>query len=254
MEAFREWFAEYWAQPEYRWPAVGAVVFHGVVMVLLFAQWDGFYDKPLVVTPQAIRAALVTEMPEKPKPAKTKPKPKPKPKPKKSTPPKPKPKPKPKPSAKPTPKPAPAKPEVVEPAPPQPLDLDLDDQQEIAADLEAVEAQLAQAELNAVRHSEATKHSLLIRRTIEAVWRKPSQYSLGTKVALRIKLLPDGTVDSVKVIRSSGNDAFDRSAVTAVRKVRQLPVPRSLDLFSEYFRSFVLVFSPDGGMNFESGE
>ncbi len=46
---------------------------------------------------------------------------------------------------------------------------------------------------------------------------------------LRVKLFPGGGVAVVSVVRSSGNEAFDRSAERAVMRAEPLPVPRGSD-------------------------
>ncbi len=47
-----------------------------------------------------------------------------------------------------------------------------------------------------------------------------------------------------RVIRGSGNAAFDRSAEGAVRKASPLPLPTDAKLFS-LFRNFDFEFKPD---------
>ena len=46
---------------------------------------------------------------------------------------------------------------------------------------------------------------------------------------------------------SSGNDAFDRSAVAAVDKTETFPELRELEphIFEKYYRRFKLVFNPE---------
>jgi len=63
---------------------------------------------------------------------------------------------------------------------------------------------------------------------------------------VRVRLLPGGEVmpGSVRVLRSSGNGAFDRSVESAVYKASPLPVP-SGGLF-ESFRDLRLEFEPEG--------
>jgi TonB family protein len=225
------------SKAEQRLPWIVTISLHTLAIAALVFQWNFVSYEPLVITPQAIQASLVQTQAAKPK---SKPKAEPKPTKEAVVPEK---------APKKVEQPAKAKP--VE-STPKPLDLDLEDEAEISSELEQIEQELQQAEINAVRQDQAMKYAMLIKTTVEAVWRKPPSYSLGAEVALRIRLLPDGTVDTVDVEKSSGNNAFDESALVAVRKVARLPVPESVDLFREYFRSFVLVFSPDGEMSFEN--
>ena len=64
-------------------------------------------------------------------------------------------------------------------------------------------------------------------------------------VRLAVRLLPDGTVHRVDVKESSGDPAFDRSALQAVQRAGALPAPDDTALFNRYFRSFILQFRPE---------
>ena len=58
-----------------------------------------------------------------------------------------------------------------------------------------------------------------------------------------VHLAPGGEVLNVRLLKSSGNDAFDRSAEVAVYKASPLPVPTDTKLFGP-FREFSLIVSP----------
>ena len=62
---------------------------------------------------------------------------------------------------------------------------------------------------------------------------------------LRVRLIPTGEVIDVNVEKSSGNDAFDRSAVLAVRKAERFIVPADSRRFERDFREFPVLFRPD---------
>ena len=64
---------------------------------------------------------------------------------------------------------------------------------------------------------------------------------------LALQLIPTGEVVSVTVIRSSGNPAFDRSAINAVEKAGEFPELRQLPPgeFEKTFRRFRLLFKPE---------
>ena len=64
---------------------------------------------------------------------------------------------------------------------------------------------------------------------------------------LQIELIPDGTIVNVNIISSSGNQAFDRSAVTAVNKSERFPELAELEprIFERYYRQFKLLFKPE---------
>ncbi len=68
----------------------------------------------------------------------------------------------------------------------------------------------------------------LIERRIMAIWRLPPNAE-GRKVALRINLDAAGSISDVCVEDSSGDEAFDASAVEAVRRASPFPpVPISM--------------------------
>lgn len=92
--------------------------------------------------------------------------------------------------------------------------------------------------------SEKERFTFLIRSKIENLWIKPPK-SRGLRVVLRILLLPNGELSSVQISESSGNSAFDRSAVLAVKSVRRFPVPEDSQVFEQNFRQFSMSFSPE---------
>lgn len=76
-------------------------------------------------------------------------------------------------------------------------------------------------------------------------WSRPPSARNGMQTLLKVYLVPTGEVVDVSVITSSGNDAFDRSAIQAVRKVRRFDVPRDGRLFEDKFREFEVLFRPE---------
>lgn len=81
---------------------------------------------------------------------------------------------------------------------------------------------------------------LKIMQQVRGNWTRPATARNDSSVALRISLLPGGTVSNVVVIRSSGDADFDKSATTAVMKTSPLAVPEDADLFNKHFRSLTL--------------
>lgn len=81
---------------------------------------------------------------------------------------------------------------------------------------------------------------------IENSWSRPPNARLGMQVALLIQLIPTGEVVNVSVVKSSGNEAFDQSAVTAVKRVGKFPYLREMKpvLFDQQFRRLTLNFNP----------
>ena len=88
--------------------------------------------------------------------------------------------------------------------------------------------------------------SNLIRDQVIMNWKQPSSAQKGMTVEILITLVPTGEIIQVNLTKSSGNQAFDNSALNAVQKVSKF---ESLDmgrkLFDNHFRKFTLVFNPE---------
>ena len=228
-------------------PALVTLLIHGLLLYLLTANWETtereiIRAKP---APNVINARLVDiseiskpkAAPPKPKAVTVKPKSKPK-----ATPPKPKavtPKPKPAPpKPNPTPKPTPAK-----PTPPQQSNRD--------AFAAIVRDELATADAQQQATVTAGEMSAsfvsLIQRTVVNYWSRPPSARNGMECELSIQLIPTGEVVNVTLVRSSGNSAFDSSAINAVQKAGAFPELRSLPSreFEKNFRRLTLIFKPE---------
>jgi TonB family protein len=259
-------------------PALATVFLHGLLIYLLTANWasmdkDRIRVKP---APNVINARLVdvSELQSKPQPrqAQSKPKPEPpKPKPEppkpKPEPPKPKPEPpKPKPEP-PKPKPEPPKPKVETPKPkaetpkpkpeppkpepkpqPQPAPSSARDALARIASEELSTTTSAQpAAATATASEMSASFASLIQQTVVNYWSRPPSARNGMEVELAVQLIPTGEVVSVSIVRSSGNSAFDNSAVNAVRKAGAFPELQQLPSgeFEKTFRRFRLLFKPE---------
>ncbi|HEB77001.1 MAG TPA: cell envelope integrity protein TolA [Methylothermaceae bacterium] len=84
-----------------------------------------------------------------------------------------------------------------------------------------------------------------IRRVVERVWLRPPSYHTGLSCTIQVKVAPGGRVVAARVVRSSGDPNFDRSAEVAVRKASPLPIPDDPEVASQ-FREFKFVFTPQG--------
>jgi colicin import membrane protein len=93
----------------------------------------------------------------------------------------------------------------------------------------------------------AMSYENLIQQVVEQNWSRPPSARNGMKVVLVIQLIPNGQVVDVSIASSSGNDAFDRSAVAAVKKAERFPELQQLParVFDEHFRRFKMVFNPE---------
>ena len=222
-------------------PAILTLLWHGgVVLVLVVRSTHPELVVAAAPATQPIQAALVSANDLKPKP---KPKRQPNPKPEL----KPKSEPKPAPDPKPTPEPEPAPAKAPEP------------QQDSAPSLNAEQlAALTRDELGALMDTdseamgtaEPTLRDVVaatIRATVINRWTRPPSARNGMVAVLSIQLVPTGEVVGVSVLQSSGNNAFDRSAMNAVERSARFPDVAKLEnaVFEDNFRRFQLIFKPE---------
>lgn len=88
------------------------------------------------------------------------------------------------------------------------------------------------------------KYRALILQAISQHWLVPHNADKNLFAQLMIRVAPGGMVLDVQVIKSSGDEALDRSARSAVFKASPLPVPTDTTEF-ELFRQFVLKVKPE---------
>lgn len=85
----------------------------------------------------------------------------------------------------------------------------------------------------------------LVRQAVEQAWRIPPNVSSGATAEISVRLGPSGELFVAEISHSSGDTAFDRSAVQAVEaaapfaELRQLPAGVQRD-----YRQFNLRFRP----------
>ena len=88
--------------------------------------------------------------------------------------------------------------------------------------------------------------SNLIRDQVMMNWKQPSSAQKGMTVEILITLVPTGEIIQVNLNKSSGNQAFDNSALNAVQKVSKFEnLDMGRKLFDNHFRKFTLIFNPD---------
>lgn len=82
---------------------------------------------------------------------------------------------------------------------------------------------------------------------IASNWSRPPSARRGMEVMLEISLGAAGRVTNVRVVKSSGNAAFDLSAEQAVKKVGQFSRLREMDaaIYQRDFRRINILFRPD---------
>ena len=103
-----------------------------------------------------------------------------------------------------------------------------------------------QAQADEVGDQVAGNYDDLIRRYVAQVWNRPPSARNGMSVTVQVNMLPGGLISNVSVVRSSGDVAFDNSAVTAVRSVGQIAEMQGISSsdFAPY-RSFKMTFTPE---------
>jgi TonB family protein len=219
-------------------PAFLTIGIHvGIVLVLGF-RWAG-PTQVIAAAPaaQAVQAVLVSADSLAPKPT-------------------PKPPLKPKPKQKPTPQvdPTPARPQevpppaVVEPMPEVKDAAPESDATQLAAMAREELANMTTSELSG---SESTNLQDAVAATIQRAvinrWTRPPSARNGMVSVLSIQLVPTGEVVGVGVLTTSGDAAFDRSAISAVERVGKFPEIAQLDsrVFETTFRRFQLIFRPE---------
>lgn len=94
--------------------------------------------------------------------------------------------------------------------------------------------------------AEAQSFTSSIQQRVKQNWSRPPSARTGMRCMLKIQLVPTGRIVSVTVLESSGNAAFDRSAMQAVKKVDVFPEVKemSTDVFERYYRTFNFLFDP----------
>jgi colicin import membrane protein len=126
-------------------------------------------------------------------------------------------------------------------------ELEQERQQELEQTI-ALENARIKVEQQAAEHALiAQSYNSIISDKVSDNWSRPASARNGMVVSLRIHLVPTGNVVGVDVIKSSGNSAFDRSAVRAVKKAENFPELQKIPIhiFEQNFRKFNLEFSPE---------
>lgn len=266
-------------------PATVTLLLHAALLAALTMNWQSSQEPLVKPAPRHVKARIVSleksgakaaarpaAVPPKPQPPKPEP-PKPKPEPPKPKPEPPKPAPAPpppKPQPKPTPKPQP-KPKPVPPKPDPKVQEEARKKEQVRREAEQRQQQQREQQVREqkVREqqrleqemalamaaedealaegAETTTYEEAIAMAIEDNWSRPPSARRDMQVVLRIQLIPTGEVVGVSVLKSSGDQAFDRSAINAVNKATRFPEVAEAppQVFERRLRSLQLVFRPE---------
>lgn len=87
-----------------------------------------------------------------------------------------------------------------------------------------------------------------IQALVQRNWRIPATARNGMEAVVSIRLLGNGEIDQASILRSSGDQAFDRSALQAVYRTERFERVAQVDplLFERRLRTIQLVFRPEG--------
>ena len=90
-------------------------------------------------------------------------------------------------------------------------------------------------------------HAVAIQRKVITYWSRPPSARNGMECVIAIQLVPTGEVVASSLLKSSGNKAFDLSALNAVKKAGNFPEIKNLSSaeFERNFRRFRLLFRPE---------
>jgi len=102
-----------------------------------------------------------------------------------------------------------------------------------------------QQALSPQMQGEVDRYKAMLLQAVSSNWIVPDGIAPGSYSLLLVDVAPGGVVLDVKLIKSSGNVALDRSAQAAVLKSSPLPVPSDPALFDR-FRSIKLTVRPEG--------
>jgi colicin import membrane protein len=99
---------------------------------------------------------------------------------------------------------------------------------------------------NIVSQTDLEIFSSMIKSQVMENWKRPTNLSSNLKTEIQITLVPTGEILSSKIINSSGNRAFDDSALNAISRLKSFDgLNMQMNLFDQHFRKFILIFSPE---------
>ena len=84
-------------------------------------------------------------------------------------------------------------------------------------------------------------------KDIEALWIRPNSAKIGMFADFNLRISRLGIIENIEMKQTSGDNAFDRAALNAIRKYKQINYVRNLDdqTFQAYFSNFTLRFKPE---------
>ncbi len=219
-------------------PVMATLLIHALLIALVGGDWVPRSDpRPVVEPVKIVKAQLVTLKKPQPvvTPRKPKPQPKAKPEPVKKV------EKKPVETIKPKEKPKP----VEEPGPSE-EELERIKQQQLEQQLSALAA-AEDAELQADEDASLiAQYTAMIAQQMHQTWKLPPSARRDMVAIIKIRMVPTGDIVAMTLSQSSGNAAFDQSALLTVEKAGRFAFMKDLPgrLFESHFREFDFLFSP----------
>ena len=108
-------------------------------------------------------------------------------------------------------------------------------------------ALLAAAEQEEKDSAQVAYYSGLLDKLVAQQWSRPPSARNNMLAVVQLKLSPFGDLLSYKLITSSGDDAFDRSVLQAVKQAAPFPELKQLErrVFNNNFKTFNFRFRPE---------
>ena len=91
------------------------------------------------------------------------------------------------------------------------------------------------------------QYTAMISQQMHQRWKLPPSARRNMVALVSIRMVPTGELVAVTVTQSSGNEAFDQSAILAVQKAGRFAFMQGMPsrLFEAHFREFTFRFSPE---------
>lgn len=107
----------------------------------------------------------------------------------------------------------------------------------------AEEQQRLNLEGDKQRLSMVNQYRAMIEAKVRQNWIVPASAQEGMSCVLQVRLIPSGDVTHVQLVKSSGDEVFDRSVENAIRKASPLPVPSADSGLFDVFRDLKFPFT-----------
>ena len=104
-----------------------------------------------------------------------------------------------------------------------------------------------QQDLSQKKLDKVEQISLQVIKDIEGIWVRPNTLKKGMYADFSLRIDRSGIINEVNIMKTSGNEAFDRAAMNAIKKYKKIKGMDKIDeeTYRIYFSNFILRFNPD---------